>query len=186
MSNWGLDPAHSEIEFAVRHMMVTTVRGQFHKFAVAVDFDEAVATFVGQEGAADFLSQRFGPDSAELQGYREGLARERDFSAAMDDIYQRLDTLYNSPAIEQEKLSRREEIFARGRQKLSDIGQPLSEPLNNAAVLAHRLYNYDMSGFAALHKRCGRDWKKTVAALKALDRRDPFGALAKLTSAAPR
>jgi len=41
MSNWDLDPAHSEIEFAVRHMMVTTVRGQFHKFAVAVDFDEA-------------------------------------------------------------------------------------------------------------------------------------------------
>jgi polyisoprenoid-binding protein YceI len=41
MSTWDLDPAHSQIEFAVRHMMVTTVRGQFHKFAVAVDFDEA-------------------------------------------------------------------------------------------------------------------------------------------------
>ena len=40
MSNWGLDPAHSEIEFAVRHMMVTTVRGQFHKFAVATSFNE--------------------------------------------------------------------------------------------------------------------------------------------------
>jgi hypothetical protein len=53
-------------------------------------------------------------------------------------------------------------------------------------VLAHRLYNYDLSGFAALHERCGKDWKKTVAALAALDRRDPFGALAKLTSAAPR
>ena len=41
MSTWDLDPAHSEIEFAVRHMMVTTVRGQFHKFAVAANFDEA-------------------------------------------------------------------------------------------------------------------------------------------------
>jgi len=41
MSNWDLDPAHSQIEFAVRHMMVTTVRGQFRKFTVAVDFDEA-------------------------------------------------------------------------------------------------------------------------------------------------
>jgi polyisoprenoid-binding protein YceI len=41
MSTWKLDPAHSQIEFAVRHMMVTTVRGQFHKFAVALDFDEA-------------------------------------------------------------------------------------------------------------------------------------------------
>jgi polyisoprenoid-binding protein YceI len=41
MSIWNLDPAHSEIEFAVRHMMVTTVRGQFHKFAVTTNFDEA-------------------------------------------------------------------------------------------------------------------------------------------------
>jgi polyisoprenoid-binding protein YceI len=41
MSTWKLDPAHSQIEFAVRHMMVTTVRGQFRKFAVALDFDEA-------------------------------------------------------------------------------------------------------------------------------------------------
>jgi polyisoprenoid-binding protein YceI len=40
MSTWTLDPAHSQIEFAVRHMMVTTVRGQFRKFAVDVEFDE--------------------------------------------------------------------------------------------------------------------------------------------------
>jgi polyisoprenoid-binding protein YceI len=41
MSTWTLDPAHSQIEFAVKHMMVTTVRGQFRKFSVDVDFDEA-------------------------------------------------------------------------------------------------------------------------------------------------
>jgi len=40
MSTWTLDPAHSQIEFAVKHMMVTTVRGQFRKFTTEVDFDE--------------------------------------------------------------------------------------------------------------------------------------------------
>jgi polyisoprenoid-binding protein YceI len=40
MSTWTLDPAHSQIEFAVKHMMVTTVRGQFRKFSAEVDFDE--------------------------------------------------------------------------------------------------------------------------------------------------
>jgi polyisoprenoid-binding protein YceI len=40
MNTWDLDPAHSQIEFAVKHMMVTTVRGQFRSFTVAVDFDE--------------------------------------------------------------------------------------------------------------------------------------------------
>lgn len=29
---WVLDPSHSEIEFAVRHMMISTVKGQFTKF----------------------------------------------------------------------------------------------------------------------------------------------------------
>jgi polyisoprenoid-binding protein YceI len=40
MSTWTLDPAHSQIEFSVKHMMVTTVRGQFRKFTTEVDFDE--------------------------------------------------------------------------------------------------------------------------------------------------
>jgi polyisoprenoid-binding protein YceI len=40
MSTWTLDAAHSQIEFSVKHMMITTVRGQFRKFSVDVDFDE--------------------------------------------------------------------------------------------------------------------------------------------------
>jgi polyisoprenoid-binding protein YceI len=41
MSSWTFDPAHSQVEFAVKHMMVTTVRGQFRKFTAEIDFDEA-------------------------------------------------------------------------------------------------------------------------------------------------
>ena len=28
-TTWNIDPAHSQVEFAVRHMMITTVRGRF-------------------------------------------------------------------------------------------------------------------------------------------------------------
>ncbi len=38
---WAVDPVHSSVEFAVKHMMVTTVRGRFERFEVRVDFDEA-------------------------------------------------------------------------------------------------------------------------------------------------
>jgi polyisoprenoid-binding protein YceI len=37
--NWKLDPAHSEILFTARHMMISKVRGQFEKFAVNVNLD---------------------------------------------------------------------------------------------------------------------------------------------------
>ena len=39
-STWGLDPAHTTIEFAVKHMMFTTVRGRFKNFSGAVIVNE--------------------------------------------------------------------------------------------------------------------------------------------------
>lgn len=71
---WEIDPAHSTIEFAVKHMMFTTVRGRFKTFkgtinadaanpdrsSVAVEIDAAsIDTGVGDRDAhlksADFL-----------------------------------------------------------------------------------------------------------------------------------
>lgn len=37
MANWNLDSAHSEIEFKVKHMMISTVKGHFENFTVNVD-----------------------------------------------------------------------------------------------------------------------------------------------------
>lgn len=34
MANWNLDTAHSEIEFRVKHMMISTLKGQFENFDV--------------------------------------------------------------------------------------------------------------------------------------------------------
>ncbi len=74
MTPWQLDPAHSAIQFAVRHMMVTNVRGSFRTFTLDVVFDpqhpelgsvlatvEAASIDTGQEQrdahlrSADFL-----------------------------------------------------------------------------------------------------------------------------------
>ena len=63
MSTWDLDPAHSEIEFAVRHMMVTTVHGQFHEFAVTTNFDEAHPELSTVEAHIDTASIDTGIDA---------------------------------------------------------------------------------------------------------------------------
>jgi polyisoprenoid-binding protein YceI len=39
MAEWTLDPAHTAVEFSTRHMMVTTVRGQFQKVSGTLNFD---------------------------------------------------------------------------------------------------------------------------------------------------
>ena len=38
--SWQIDPAHSEINFTVRHMMISNVRGRFEKFSGQVNFNE--------------------------------------------------------------------------------------------------------------------------------------------------
>lgn len=40
-STWELDPAHSSVEFAVKHMMMTTVRGRFKDVHATLTGDEA-------------------------------------------------------------------------------------------------------------------------------------------------
>ena len=37
---WNLDPAHSSIQFTVRHMVISKVRGAFEKWNGVIDFDQ--------------------------------------------------------------------------------------------------------------------------------------------------
>jgi polyisoprenoid-binding protein YceI len=39
-STWDIDPAHTAIEFSVRHMMVSTVKGQFEKVKGTLELDD--------------------------------------------------------------------------------------------------------------------------------------------------
>ena len=39
--SWLIDSAHTEVNFAVRHMMISYVRGRFERLSGTVEFDEA-------------------------------------------------------------------------------------------------------------------------------------------------
>jgi polyisoprenoid-binding protein YceI len=39
-NSWAIDPAHTQVEFGVKHMMFTTVRGQFSEFEGTVHLNE--------------------------------------------------------------------------------------------------------------------------------------------------
>lgn len=39
-TEWEIDPSHSSIEFAVKHMMISTVKGEFKKYTATIHFDE--------------------------------------------------------------------------------------------------------------------------------------------------
>jgi polyisoprenoid-binding protein YceI len=57
MINWKLDPAHSEIQFKVKHLMITTVTGYFKKFDLEVETaSDDFTTASGIEFTADINS----------------------------------------------------------------------------------------------------------------------------------
>ena len=41
LTNWTIDPAHTHVEFAVRHLMISTVKGRFTDVSGAVKSDDA-------------------------------------------------------------------------------------------------------------------------------------------------
>ena len=72
-TNWTLDPAHSEIGFKVRHMMITNVSGAFKNFAATLetegeDFTTAKISFTAETASVDTGSEQ-----------RDGHLRSGDF-----------------------------------------------------------------------------------------------------------
>lgn len=72
-TTWKLDPTHSAVEFSVRHMMITTVRGRFTEVGGTLDFDEADPA----GGRAEITINAASIDTREAQ--RDAHLRSADF-----------------------------------------------------------------------------------------------------------
>ena len=70
---WKLDPSHSQVGFAVRHMMISTVRGKFDKLDADIDIDAANLTASKVTARIDAASINTGEEK------RDGHLRSPDF-----------------------------------------------------------------------------------------------------------
>jgi polyisoprenoid-binding protein YceI len=66
---WTIDPAHTAINFSVRHMMISNVHGQFQKFTATLEIDETTPanTRVDLQIDVDSLSTRDASRDAHLK-----------------------------------------------------------------------------------------------------------------------
>jgi polyisoprenoid-binding protein YceI len=55
-TKWALDPTHSELQFKVKHLMISTVTGQFNQFSGTVETDENDFTNAKIDFAAEINS----------------------------------------------------------------------------------------------------------------------------------
>jgi polyisoprenoid-binding protein YceI len=72
-TKWQIDPVHSHIEFAIRHLMISTVRGRFRDFS---------GTFTGDPSIPAGASVAITIDAASIdtrEGQRDAHLRSGDF-----------------------------------------------------------------------------------------------------------
>lgn len=55
-STWSIDPAHSLIQFQVKHLMISNVRGNFNKFSGTITFDGKNYATVQAQATMDVAS----------------------------------------------------------------------------------------------------------------------------------
>lgn len=97
MTTWNLDPAHTQVSFSAKHMMVTNVRGVFHDVTGTIELDEADPTRSRGEFrvAAASVDTNFdardnhlrSPDFFDAQAYPEIVFRSTSITPAGTDRY---------------------------------------------------------------------------------------------------
>ncbi|HAX47864.1 MAG TPA: YceI family protein [Ignavibacteria bacterium] len=63
MKKWKIDPTHSEVKFKVKHLVVSTVTGQFNKFDAEIEsendsFENAKITFSADTNSIDTKNEQ--------------------------------------------------------------------------------------------------------------------------------
>ncbi|MBI4563378.1 MAG: aminopeptidase [Planctomycetes bacterium] len=132
------------------------------------DFNESLATFVGNEGAIQFLERRHGRDSMEARRARRRFEDEQAFDAALRDLFARLSVVYASDRAGEEKLALREEVFAGAREEFRALGfvRFAEGPLDNARLVARLRYGR-YNSFRRAYERAHGSWPAFFAAVSA-------------------
>ena len=156
-------------------------------------FNESFAEFVGTRGAEWFFRTRGQPAAAER------VVAEWEDEKLMADfwsqLYHTLDSAFkahpgDSASARAARLAARDTVYAQARQRLrTEVGPrlrtypptyPERARLDNAALLARRVYATDLALFDAVFDREGRDVRRAISRILELARsrpKDPYGAV---------
>lgn len=152
-------------------------------------FNESFASFVGARGAAAFFRSRGSPDAAAR------VDAEWQDDKILGDFWTQLASSIDSayaehPDSKSARIEARDSVYARARRALvSEIGPRLHTvspfyvqrvPLDNASLLARRVYAKDLDLFDQVYAREGKNLRRTIGRIISLaksDKTDPYAAL---------
>lgn len=90
-TKWNLDPAHSEITFKVKHMMISNVKGEFKTFTAEIEAEDD--TFTTAKASATIQADSVDTNNADRDAHLKG--EEFFNTAAHPEITFEADSLTN-------------------------------------------------------------------------------------------
>ncbi len=152
-------------------------------------FNESFANFSGSRGSEAFFRSRGDTALARLAAAR--WEDQKLLGRFWNGVYRSIDSVYRAhPGSAAERIAAHDTVYARAVQELVHVVGPQLRTidtrglarvhLDNAILLAQRIYVTDLDQFDAVYAREGRSVKRADARIIALARsrpNDPFGAV---------
>lgn len=136
---WNLDPSHSEVQFKVRHLMITNVTGKIEKFSTEVESDDEQFSNARISFSADMSSLSTGDEK------RDGHLKAADFF----EIEKYPAISFTSGKLEGEKLN--------GNLTIKDVTNPVQLDVDFGGV-GKDPWGNTKAGFTLTGKIKRSDW----------------------------
>lgn len=183
---WFDDPLLSTmLNGSDHHMVNLIIHESTHAtlyFSGQADFNERLATYMGQLGTRIFYRELEGADSQTISNIEKENEDEKLFSQFISDEVKSLKSWYverrklNTPAQEEERKKRLAEIQSRFARDIQPKLQTKSYTwftdlsLNNASLLHFNTYVTDLSDFDQLYRSLGQDFSQFLKFCKNLEK----------------
>lgn len=136
------------------------------------EFNEGIATFIGNQGSLEFLKFKYGKDAKEYIEAKEMIHDDLLFSKFLKGVCKNLEEFYSLDISKEEKLEGREIIFSDSKEELRRLkGRFKTDTyikfygrvrLNNAFILALSQYLIDLESFYTVFEIFKSDLQKTI------------------------
>jgi predicted aminopeptidase len=144
-------------------------------------FNEELASFVGEQGALAWLAESRGADSRELREAREQLADAQAFESLVRRLHAGLEEVYRSGLDRGRKLEEKDALIAAFRADFerdkaalfrTEAYRAMEAPqVNNAWLSLFSLYGDDLPLLASYHQKlCGGELRRLLDQVRALAR----------------
>lgn len=132
-------------------------------------FNEELATYVGNRGALEFIKSKYGRDSDEYRNATYAARDRQTYSSIMKKLVEDLDQIYQSNDSTKSKLEKKQQTIDTFRLNMKSNYDSIFEtpnyrnigsmPINNASLAVWMTYTFDVDLFEQLYIKKGSSLK---------------------------